>query len=78
MYKFAAASVEESVVFGAGRPGYTDRQVAQWVEFMHDRGIQRVCCLLSESQLNRYSDLLNIYRQNFGIDRICWAPIDDF
>jgi protein-tyrosine phosphatase len=78
MYKFAAASADESIVFGATRPGYTDRQVAQWVEFMLDRDIQRVCCLLSESQLKRYADLLNIYRQNFGIDRVCWAPIDDF
>jgi protein-tyrosine phosphatase len=78
MYKFAAASVDESIVFGAARSGYTDRQVEQWVEFMRDRDIQRVCCLLSESQLNRYADLLNTYRQNFGIDRVCWAPIDDF
>jgi protein-tyrosine phosphatase len=78
MYKFAAASVDESIVFGAARPGYTDRQVEQWVKFMRDRDMQRVCCLLSESQLNRYADLLNIYRQNFGIDRICWVPIDDF
>jgi protein-tyrosine phosphatase len=79
MYKFAAASVDESIVFGAARPGYTDRQVEQWVEFMRDRrDIQRVCCLLSKSQLNRYADLLNIYRQNFGIDRVCWVPIDDF
>jgi protein-tyrosine phosphatase len=78
MCKFASASQDESIVFGAARPGYTDRQVAQWVEFIHDRDIQRVCCLLSASQLNRYADLPSIYRQNFGIDRICWAPIDDF
>jgi protein-tyrosine phosphatase len=78
MYKFAAASADESFVFSAARPGSTDRQVAQWVEFMRDRDIQRVCCLLSKSQLNRYADLPSIYRKNFGIDRICWAPIDDF
>jgi protein-tyrosine phosphatase len=78
MYKFAAASATEQIVFGSARPGSTDRQVAQWVEFMRDRDIRRVCCLLSASQLNRYSDLLTIYRQNFGIDRICWAPVDDF
>jgi protein-tyrosine phosphatase len=86
MYKFAAASADESfaqrwlcrIVFGAARPGYTDRQVAQWLEFMLDRDIQRVCCLLSASQLNRYSDLPSMYRQNFGLNRVCWAPIDDF
>jgi hypothetical protein len=52
MCKFASASHDESIVFGAARPGYIDRQVEQWVEFMRDRDIQRVCCLLSESQLN--------------------------
>ncbi len=78
MYKFAAASADESIVFGAARSGYTDRQVEQWVEFMRDRDIRRVSCLLSAAQLNRYADLLNIYRQNFGLDRVCWAPIDDF
>lgn len=78
MYKFASASQDESIVFGAARSGSTDRQVEKWVAFMRDQNIQRVCCLLSESQLNRCADLLTIYRQNFGIDRICWAPIDDF
>jgi protein-tyrosine phosphatase len=33
---------------------------------------------LSPDRLDRYSDLLGIYRSNFGIDRLCWAPIEDF
>jgi protein-tyrosine phosphatase len=78
MYKFAAASEDEAIVFGSSRPGYTDVQVSKWIEFMQDRGIQRVCCLLTQKQLNHYSDLLGNYRQVFGIDRVCWAPIEDF
>jgi protein-tyrosine phosphatase len=77
-YKFAAASAAEPIVFGAARAGSTDRQVRGWIEFMQARDIQRVCCLLAQSQLERYSDLLGIYRDNFGVDRICWAPIEDF
>jgi protein-tyrosine phosphatase len=77
-YKFAAASADESIVFGAARAGYSDRQVRDWIEFMQARDIQRVCCLLSPDRLDRYSDLLGIYRSNFGIDRLCWAPIEDF
>lgn len=45
---------------------------------MQAQEIQRVCCLLSPAQIDRYSDLLSIYRHSFGIDRICWAPIEDF
>jgi protein-tyrosine phosphatase len=78
MYKYTAASACEPLVFGAARPGYTNKQVERWIEFMYDRGIQRVCCLLTETQLNRYSNLLNDYRTAFGFDRVCWAPIEDF
>jgi protein-tyrosine phosphatase len=78
MYGFAPATDRESIVFGAARPGYKDRQVREWIEFMLDRQIQQVCCLLTESQLRRYNDLLTAYRSTFGGDRVCWAPINDF
>lgn len=78
MYKLAAASEHELIVFGSARPGYTSEQVYEWIEFMQNQGIQRVCCLLPDSQLTRYSDLLSIYRQAFGPEQICWAPIEDF
>ncbi len=45
---------------------------------MHNQDIQRVCCLLPASQLARYSNLLNIYRRTFGLDRVYWTPIEDF
>lgn len=78
MDNFASASEQESIVFGAARPGYDDTSVEQWIEFMQTQGIQRVCCLLSESQLVKYSGLLDRYRQAFGNDCVCWAPIEDF
>ncbi len=78
MYKFAAAAENELLVFGAARPGYRNEQVTAWIDFMRGQDIQRVCCLLTEAQLRRYTDLLNIYQQTFGWNHVCWAPIEDF
>jgi protein-tyrosine phosphatase len=78
MYKFAAASETESIVFGSARPGYSNQQVNEWIELMQSNAIARVCCLLPDSQLKRYANLLDLYRQTFGIDHVCWAPIEDF
>ncbi len=78
MYKFAPASKNDFIIFGAARPGYEHRQINEWLKFMKNQGIQRVCCLLSATQLRRYPDLIDIYQQNFGSDRICWSPIEDF
>lgn len=78
MYKFAAASENEPIVFGSARPGYSNEQVTEWIEFMENQDIKRVCCLLPESQLTRYANLLDIYRQTFGLDHVCWTPIEDF
>ncbi len=78
MYKFAPASENEHIVFGSARPEYKNEQVKEWIEFMQNQDIQRVCCLLPESQLTRYSNLLDVYRQTFGLDQVCWTPIEDF
>lgn len=78
MYKFSAASENELIVFGSARPRYSNEGVNNWIEFMHSQEIKRVCCLLPESQLARYPSLLDVYRQAFGIDQVCWAPIEDF
>ncbi|MGL5064495.1 MAG: protein-tyrosine phosphatase family protein [Microcoleus sp.] len=78
MYKFAAASENELIVFGAAKPGYRTREIAEWIDFMQRQNIDRVCCLLPEIQLRRYSDLVGTYQKIFGRDRVCWAPIADF
>ncbi|PMB52342.1 protein-tyrosine phosphatase family protein [Fischerella sp. JS2] len=78
MYKFAAASETETIVFGSARPGYSSAKVNQWIEFMQNQDIKRICCLLPQTQLAHYPNLLEVYRQKFGIDQICWTPIEDF
>lgn len=75
--RFAPASQSELIVFGSARPGYHDKQVREWIEFMRHQNIQRISCLLTASQLMRYTDLLDTYRQFFGPDRVCWTPIED-
>ena len=78
MYKFFAASENELIVFGSACPGYSNESVNKWLKFMQSQEIEQVCCLLPESQLDRYFNLLEVYRQAFGINQVCWAPIEDF
>jgi protein-tyrosine phosphatase len=78
LYKFAAASPAETIVFGSAKPGNSPEQLAQWLTFMTQQGIQRVCCLLPLEQLQPYPDLLAVYHQTFGSSRVLWAPIVDF
>lgn len=78
MYRFAAASPQEQIVFGAAKPSVSNQKVYEWLEFMHNQGIGRVCCLLSQTQLAAYPDLLDTYRQHFGIQQVCWASTTDF
>ncbi|MBO3464212.1 dual specificity protein phosphatase family protein [Aetokthonos hydrillicola Thurmond2011] len=78
MYKFAPACEQEAIVFGSSRPGYSHKQVLDWVKFMQQKNIKRVCCLLPETQLASYTNLLGRYQQEFGSQHVCWAPIKDF
>ncbi|MDZ8050634.1 MAG: dual specificity protein phosphatase family protein [Aulosira sp. ZfuVER01] len=79
MYKFAPAGENEPIVFGAARPGYLTQKVDNWIEFMKQQDVKRVCCLLPEKQLVNYSvNLINRYEQEFGNLQVCWAPIEDF
>lgn len=77
-YKFAAAQQDETIVFGASRPGYSEQKVDAWLNFMAEQGIKKVCCLLCPKQLARYSNLLEKYQHKFGENNVCWAPIEDF
>lgn len=83
-FNFGPASPGESRVFGAARPGYPSHSVAKddidsWLLFMHSRGIERVCCLLDDSQLAYYeNDLLGTYRTAFGERNVCSAPTEDY
>ena len=83
--RFASASRDELTIFGAERPGYNSEQVRhsstqEWIAFMKERGIKRVCCLLREEQLAFYvdEDLLEAYRREFGAENVWWAPVKDY
>jgi protein-tyrosine phosphatase len=79
---FAAASMRDDIVYGADRPGYGPEQVNDWIEFMVERDVRRVVCLLSNERLAKYDDLLGAYRRRFAavthaaIDN-CGLPTDD-
>jgi len=81
-HRFAPAAPDECIVHGAAAPGFAtsttdDDPVAAWIDAMQDRGIERVCCLLTDGQLERYDDLLGRYRTAFGDGAVCHAPIED-
>ena len=80
MYRFAPATSNESIVFGAAKPQYSEISVRQWLEFMQAQKIDRICCLLEPKIYNRYQcDLLIAYQQTFGRERVLWQPeIADF
>lgn len=76
---FAAAAPDEQIAHGAAAPGGLggDDGVEEWIEAMRDRGMERVCCLLSDAQLGRYDSLLDDYRAAFGPERVAHVPITD-
>jgi protein-tyrosine phosphatase len=78
---FGPAAPEETIVYGACRPGRNlaepNAYVSEWVHEMQHNGIARVCCLL-DSDLEDYADLLGQYESVFGTDRVCHAPVSDF
>ncbi len=71
-------------MFGAERPGYnatcvSSAVVDEWVTFMKQKGIQRICCLLDQEQLAFYEkDLLGVYRRVFGAEHVCHTKVEDY
>ena len=70
-HHFAPASRDDTVVFGACRPGYrdtkvSDEHVSEWIQFMKQQSIKRVICLLDQAQLEYYNDLPGQYCAGFG------------
>ena len=81
-HHFAPASRDDTVVFGACRPGYrdinvSDERVSEWIQFMKSESIERVVCLLAEEQLSHYTDLLAQYQREFGTENVFWFSIAD-
>lgn len=69
------------MVHGAAAPGFgrldPTAAVDDWIAAMRERGVQRVCCLLSERQLERYGDLVGQYQRAFGREQVLHAPVPD-
>jgi len=83
-FRFNAAASVENLIYGAERPAYPLQvieidDITQWIQFMKEQGILRICSLLTIEQLEFYKfDLLEYYSKQFGEKNICWAPIKDF
>lgn len=83
-YNFMPADGNEPNIYGSQRPGYPVRDVdmekmLEWIMFMEAQKIDKIVCLLSESQLAEYEDdLLAAYDLTFGKENVCWAPVEDF
>ncbi|WEL17018.1 Protein-tyrosine phosphatase [Halorhabdus sp. SVX81] len=81
-YRFAPAAPEEEYVYGAAAPGWHsavdhETAVSAWLEFMRDRGIQRVCCLLPGGGSDGCRYNLDRYVAVFGADNVIHAPLLD-
>jgi protein-tyrosine phosphatase len=82
-YRFGPAAKDERIVYGAGRAGRRKDPVApelveNWIGYMKEQGIERVCCLLDDEHLSLYDpDLLETLRQAFGEENVLHAPIPD-
>jgi len=85
-HRFAPAAPEEPIVHGAAAPAWergstgrsTDHDpIETWIDAMAARGIERVCVLLTDRQLDRYDGLLDRYRVAFGDHAVRHVPIED-
>jgi protein-tyrosine phosphatase len=82
-WNFGPAKLGEPTVFGAAAPGgsvlsaRSERDVRCWLDLLRTRGIRRVCCLLTDHELQRWEglDLLALYRSELGEDRVLHAPV---
>jgi hypothetical protein len=80
-HRFAPAAPDEEYVYGACAPGWhsaASHTVAleDWIAFMKERDIERVCCLLAGQPGAGDGDLPR-YRAAFGDENVCHAPTAD-
>jgi hypothetical protein len=81
-FNFSPAVPENDFLFRACRPGHPayapGTGILDWLTFVDEIKVKRVCCLLDEQQLDQYDGLLRVYHDHFGGGRVCHAPIPDF
>jgi protein-tyrosine phosphatase len=77
--RFETAAADEEYVYGACEPGwdFEASTIDAWIGFMQENDIERVCCLLSDSQVADHDNLIERYRKAFGADQVLYAPVKD-
>jgi protein-tyrosine phosphatase len=81
-HRFSPAAPQEEYVYGASAPGWhsaCDHETAldEWIQFVQSQDIERICCLLTGRQLDQRDGNVGRYREAFGPDNVCHAPIPD-
>lgn len=81
-HRFAPAAPDEEHVFGACSPGWhsaadTATAVEDWISFVRNRGIERVCCLLAGRPSAGECPTVDRYRREFGRENVLHAPAAD-
>lgn len=81
-HRFAPAAPEEEHVYGSCCPGWHSTAehgdaVEEWVEYMKDNDVDRVCCLLSGDQLDGTVADAGRYARAFGPENVRHAPVVD-
>lgn len=81
-HRFSPVVPEVETIYGACCPGWhsagSQREaIDQWISFMSDAGIERVCCLLTGRQLDGEDANIGRYREAFGEDKVLHEPIPD-
>lgn len=81
-YRFAPAAPGEEYVYGAAAPGWHtaadhETAVSAWIEFMHERGIERVCCLVPGECDKGCQYNLDRYATAFGEEDVVHTPLLD-
>lgn len=80
-HRFAPAAPDERHVYGACAPGWHTAAsraaaVQDWIAFMQDRDVRRVCCLLAGADGSADGNLAR-YRGAFGHEHVRHTPIAD-
>lgn len=81
-HRFGPATLEEGYVYGSCAPGWHsagdfETVLEEWITDVQDEGIERVCCLLTGCHLTDEDLNLARYREAFGEENVCHAPIPD-
>ena len=55
-FRLGPAAEHEPLIFGAQGPAYSLLRISEWIAYMKEQGIKRICCLLHDEQLKAYKE----------------------